>query len=636
MCGLAGIIGFDGAKVDDIRLARAVGTLSHRGPDDRGSWIGKVADRLSVGLGHTRLAVIDPHPEGRQPMVDVSGRLVIVFNGEIYNYRALRLELEAAGLSMRTGTDTEVLVAGYSVWGEAVFQKMRGMWACCILDLQTGAGVLCRDPYGIKPLIYAKSGATLCFSSEMRALIQLLGSCPQLAPGRVVRYLRYGHVDGLGAMYMGCARLAPGHLLRFDAGGVEDPERYHHLQLDPGLESHDPVELMSALRDRIDTSVRERLVSDVPVGTFLSGGLDSSIVTYHAAQHCHGRLSTFSIGYGDDPAYDETCHARRVAAHLGTDHHELQLTASDVVNALPGLLDHLGEPFADSSLVPTTLVSAMCRRHVTVALSGDGADELFGGYHRYAAHAHWQRYARLPGFLRRSLIEPLLRLLPVARGTRLGGLVRQFRKMIRTTASSGLDRHGLWARVLDPAAEEQLLESPIPMDSTVAQRFADHVPAALRQRCSDDEMNQILLLDLHDQLPADMLNKVDLASMSASLEVRVPMLDPAVVALAVGLPSTIKVRGTRTKWLLREAYRGRLPDDILDRRKMGFELPIGEFLRGPLRDMFCDVVTEKRCQDLPHLRYKGVMDLYREHSERRADHADVLYAVLVLCWICGR
>lgn len=632
MCGIAGIIDFRGRPVSPARLGLCCDRLAHRGPDDRGTWLGHTP-AFSIGLAHTRLAVIDPKPEGRQPMFDSQDRFVIVFNGTIYNYRELRNELSAEGCSFRTETDTEVILNGYSRWGWRVLERLNGMWAFCLVDTRDGVGFLVRDRFGIKPLIYSVSEDELGFASEMGAWEALTNSALNVRPAGVHHYLRYGYIAQPHTIYEGCHRLLPGCLLHFDRSGAGRPQRYYRLQPDDQLAGLSYPEACQELRARIGRSVKLRTVSDVPLGAFLSGGLDSSIIVSHLASDTSARPHTFSIAFADQPRYDESRYARLVARHFGTDHHELDLRFDDVIKHLPVMLNHLAEPFADASLIPVSLLSGHARRGVTVALSGDAADELFGGYDRYVGHHLLQRYRRLPRLLRRRLIEPLLAVLPASKSNWLGNRVRQARKLLRSQAENELERHLMWSRSLSPQAE--LLLDPnrhMPCVSSAESILEEVLGPDLVRFWSHDPLNLILLLDLHYQLPADMLHKVDLASMYYGLEVRVPMLDPAVVELAASMSSAFKLQGRTAKRILRDAYRDVLPSEILARKKMGFELPIGEFLRHGLRDMFFDVVSPRTIEALPPLSFQGVMELYREHVERRAEHADILYALLVLCF----
>jgi asparagine synthase (glutamine-hydrolysing) len=352
----------------------------------------------------------------------------------------------------------------------------------------------------------------------------------------------------------------------------------------------------------------------------------------HLAQCSPRPIATFAIGYKDRPTYDETRYARLMADRLGSDHHEFRLGFDEVIDTLPAVLDHLGEPFFDSSILPTAVVSRLARRHVTVCLSGDGGDELFGGYYRYLGHESIDSYQRLPALLRNAVIEPLTRRTGASKSSRLADRVRQFRKLLRAAGLPIADRHLAWSQILSPDAHPILRCESDDTLETIRQEMA-RLTAGLPE---SDAINRILAFDLQYALPSDMLHKVDLASMMHSLEVRVPFLDPQVVETALACPSSWKVHKGLRKRLLVHAYRGRLPDEILDRPKMGFELPIGEFLRGPLRDMFNSVVSREQVESLQLLDYDAVQDAYAAHCARRSEHADLLFAVLSLCWWHGR
>lgn len=630
MCGIAGIVDFSGAPPSPQRLQRALHCLAPRGPDDRGTWIAP-AGRPAVGLAHTRLAVIGPGGAGRQPLSDPEGRYRIVFNGTIYNYPQLKTELQHRGHCFVTRTDTEVLLHGYMHWGEEVFQRLSGMWACAIYDAQDRRGVLCRDRFGIKPLVYGLQGSELVFASDLKTLESIAAAQLTIDPAGLAEFVRCGWILHPRTIYEQCRRLPPGHVLGFGESGADQPRRYYRVQpAEPA--PADEAEAVVRLRTAISSSVRSRCIADVPLGAFLSGGLDSSIVVRELAQVGAGRLQTFSIGYPDQPRYDESRRAQEVASAFGTRHHAIMLGFGEVLQALPRLLDDLGEPFADASYVPSALLAEHTRRHVTVALSGDGGDELFGGYRRYLAHHAWARYMRQPAGVR-AAVRAAVGLAPASKSSFLGERLRRVKKLLRASSDQPLQRHWMWSRILTPEGERLLdpggrLEAPGDPQALCGAALGPE----LLQRTAGDWMNQVLLLDLHGQLPADMLHKVDLAGMRSALEVRVPLLDPAVVELATAMPSSWKIRGARGKHILKKAYAADLPPAVLRGPKMGFELPIGEFLRGPLRAMFMDVVTRDVVDTLPPLSHDGIQELYRQHCARRDDHADVLYAMLVLCW----
>lgn len=631
MCGIAGIIDFRGRAVDRQVLNRMELALSHRGPDDQGQWVHE-SPGFSVGLAHTRLAVIDPTPEGHQPMVTPDGRWAICYNGELYNYRELREQL--SGL-FHTTCDTEVALRACITWGPDALQRFDAMWAMAIVDTGDRRGHLSRDPFGIKPLYYAIHDGRLIFASELRALRCHPDLPREVDSDALLDYLNLGFVPHPRTLFRGILKLSPGHRLCFTADGVRAPERFYALPVPP----RHPLpysEACERVRVTIENAVDQQCVSDVPLGAFLSGGLDSAVVVAAMTRVGHRPVRTFSIGYPDHPRYDETEHARHVAGHLGAEHHEFALTFGDVLAAIEPMLDHLGEPFADSSLLPTSLVSRHAREHVTVALSGDGGDEVFGGYWRYLGHHYLEQYRRWPSLVRKGFVEPLLRLAPSARTTRRLDRLRQVRKLLRGDREDPMARHIAWARFTSDAVADELVGHERARSGfTGLVRQYREAAVALRPAPSlPPGLEEILLADLAVSLPGDMLHKVDTASMFHGLEVRVPLLAADVVQYVTSLPLGYRIRGTITKQILRDAFKDVLPPSVLTRRKMGFEVPVGEFLRNELRSMFMDTVTPAALARYG-LDHAIAERLYREHAGRHADHTELLWALLVLCWYRG-
>lgn len=628
MCGIAGIVDFRGRPVDRAMLEQFCAGLGHRGPDDQGVWVHQ-SEGFTAGFAHTRLAVIDPTPEGHQPMTDPAGQWALVYNGELYNYRELRAEL---GGEFRTDCDTEVVLRACMRWGPEALRRFDAMWALAVVDTAGRSGHLSRDLFGIKPLYYAHHDGRLVFSSEIGALMRLTSIPREIDSEAVSLYLHLGYIPHPMSIYRHVHKLPPGHILEFDANGPREPRRYHHLAPPPA--SPPPYEkAVRELREQVERAVASQRVADVPLGAFLSGGLDSTIVAGCLARAGGERVKTFSIGYADHPAYDETQYARLAAEHFGTEHHAFQLTFADVLAAVEPLLNHMGEPFADSSLLPASLVSLYTRQHVTVALSGDGGDELFGGYWRYLGHEYLERYRRVPGLLRKGVIEPLLRLAPTGKSTRWMNRLRQARKLLRGDLPDPLQRHLAWARFLDMRLSSELI------GAQRARNADERLTRLLREAAADlrpqappaSQLEEILLADLGIGLPDDMLFKVDTASMYHSLEVRVPLLSKELVDYAAGLPIEYRIAGSQDKRILRDAFRGFVPDAILTRRKMGFEVPVGEFLRNELRGMFHDVVTPDAMRDFG-IEPAVAARVYQHHAARREDYTELLWALLVLCW----
>jgi asparagine synthase (glutamine-hydrolysing) len=628
MCGIAGIIDFRGRPIDQATLTRLGQALAHRGPDHSGIWVHK-SDNFSAGLAHTRLAVIDPGPQAHQPMTDPDGRYAITYNGELYNYQALGRELTGP---TRTASDTEVALKACIAWGPAALQKFDAMWAMAFVDTQTQTGHLSRDPLGIKPLYYIHHDHQLIFASELTALKCIPALPLEIDSDAMACYLNLGYIPHPPTIYRNILKLPPGHRLCFDANGPGKPQRFYYLA-DPPARTL-PYELaVDELRQRVEKAVVGQRIADVPLGAFLSGGLDSSIVVACLSRQADQQVKTFSIGYSDHPRYDETNYAKLIADHFKTEHHEFRLSFNDVLQTVEPMLNHLGEPFADSSLLPTALVSKYTRQQVTVALSGDGGDELFGGYWRYLGHHYLARYHCWPAFIRRGLIEPVLGLMPSAKSTHWLDRLRQARKLIKGDFADPLERHLAWAKYMDDRLSADLLGDERTKSAAESiKRIYQDAPKAWRRNFSPPPgLESILLADLAVGLPADMLHKVDTASMYHSLEVRVPLLSADLVDFVAGLPLEYKISRNNGKRILRDAFRDYLPPVILQRSKMGFEVPVGEFLRNELRDMYHDVVTPSALSDL-NINPQTAQHLYHQHLTRRQDRTDLLWALLVLCW----
>jgi asparagine synthase (glutamine-hydrolysing) len=504
------------------------------------------------------------------------------------------------------------------------------MWAMAFVDVGKRAGHISRDPMGIKPLYWTLHDRRLAFASELSALSIIPGLPREIDPQALAFYLMLGYIPHPLTIYRNIWKLPPGHRLCFTAEGPGTPEPFFQLPRPAGQPPPYP-EAVGELRRRIETAVVGQRIADVPLGAFLSGGLDSSIVTACLARAGSTPVETFSIGYADYPRYDETEYAQLVARHFKTHHHAFRLTFKNILETVEPVLSHLGEPFADSSLLPTALLSQVTRKHVTVALSGDGGDELFAGYWRYAGHHYLARYRRWPRVLRRCIIEPLLGLAPQARSNRLFDRLRQARKLLRGDLPDPLDTHLAWARIIDQQQFADLLGCD---PAAAADRLREMFSRAAGRSDADtpgvSALDQILRADLGIGLPADMLHKVDTASMFHSLEVRVPLLSVDVVNFAASLPIEYKIQGALGKRILRDAFADVLPEAILNRRKMGFEVPVGEFLRNELAPMYKDVVTKKTLQGFG-IRHEAAERLYEAHCRRRGDHTEILWALLVLC-----
>ena len=613
MCGIAGIVE-TGGRPADMALLRAMTTvLGHRGPDGDG-----FACRGPVGLGHRRLAIIDL-ATGDQPMASDDGAIWIVFNGEIYNFRELRRDLEAKGTRFKTSSDTEVILRAYETWGPECVRQLRGMFTFAILDERTRRLVLARDRVGIKPLFYSWDGRRLLFASELKGLLEDSTFPRELDREALGAYLTYHYVPAPRTIFTGARKLPAATTLVLSLDGGEPRlAEFWRLPFAPVTGVRE-TEWMEGLRAHLDDAVRSHMVSDVPIGAFLSGGIDSGTVVALMAQASSTPIRTFSIGF-EEADFDELAYARQIAARFGTDHHEY-VVKPDALTVLPKLIWHFDEPFADSSAIPTYYVSEITRRHVTVALSGDGGDENFAGYRRYAqAQDLDQRMkGRLP-----ALLQPLLgmvsRLLPV------GGPGQAYAGLL---ASQGLARYHRLVTYERSETLRRLLSTDF---SDLAESAAD--PAAFERLGSrqqaPDLVSALQHIDMATYLPDDILTKVDRTSMAVSLEARVPLLDHVLMEYVATIPSDLKLRGETGKYLLKRVMADSLPSEILGRRKMGFGVPLGTWLRRELREMAWDTLLSPAARQRGIFRSSEVERLLRVHDSGRRDYSARLWALLCL------
>src|SRR5579859_7149876 len=601
MCGITGFLTSVAANEPELKylVGRMTDQLAHRGPDDRGVW---VDHRAGVALGHRRLSIVDLSRDGHQPMHSESGRYVIVFNGEIYNFIGLRRELESRHHIFRGHSDTEVMLGAIEQWGiEEALPRFNGMFAFAVWDRRERQLHLVRDRLGEKPLYYGWMGKSFLFGSELKALVAHPAFKGEVDRGVLALYLRYSCVPAPYSIYCGIYKLAPAEQLTLrlsDQGScpaaraywsAEEATRRGMADSFSGSVEEATARLDELLRD----AIKIRMVADVPLGALLSGGIDSSTVVALMQAQSSRPVKTFSIGF-EEEGFDEAPHAAAVARHLGTEHHELYVSPEDARGVIPDLPRWYDEPFADSSQIPTLLVSALARRHVTVVLSGDGGDELLAGYNRYL---HGKRLItwteRVPRPLRNAGAS-LLQAVPAGAWdglARLPGMPRQLRaadraaklaELLRAGAEERLYRQlvGQWSspEALVPGATE-------PVDAIWTGALADEVP---------DFVERMQLIDMLTYLPDDILAKVDRASMAVSLEARVPLLDHRIVEHCFHLPARMKIRNGESKWLLRRVLDRYVPRSLVDRPKMGFGVPIYAWLRGPLRDWAEALLTPAR------------------------------------------
>lgn len=583
MCGITGLVdlkGIDRAAAD-AGFSRALERLSRRGPDGNGAWRdGRCA------LGHTRLAVIDLSDAARQPM-ERDG-LVITFNGEIYNYQDVREELRKLGHVFTTQSDTEVLLLGWRQWGVDLLPRLVGMFAFALWDARQSELVLVRDRFGKKPLLYAHAGGRISFASDLLALQDIDGRQRQIDPAalRLLFALRY--IPDPFTIASGVNKLPAGHLARFSSAGIT-LHRWYDLATSRLARYDREDDAIRDLRSRFDAAVSARTVADVPIGAFLSGGIDSSLVAASLSAQGH-EVRTFTVGFSDaSDYYEERPAARLVADHLGTRHAEIAITAAEAVCAIDDLLACQDEPFADSSALPTYLLSRVTREHVTVALSGDGADEVFGGYRKYQGELYASAYQRMPSWLRHAVVEPVVARMPESKDSPLLEYARRLRRFVSHAGKDPVARQAGWARLLSERELDVLIR--LPRQGPTVEALVDSARTAARE---SDDINTMLSAEITLGLVGDMLVKVDRMSMAHGLEVRCPWLDQRVVECAAAMPGAFKLARGAGKRILRSAFGDRLPAAVFDRPKRGFEMPIAQWLRTDLADLARSAVDPVR------------------------------------------
>lgn len=622
MCGIAGILRLDERRPDDREALRAMReSLVHRGPDGHGTVI-----RGPVRLTMRRLSIIDL-PGGDQPMTNEAGTVHVVFNGEIYNFPELRTILRGHGHRFRTRSDTETIVHAYEQWGDDFVDHLNGMFAIALWDEERMRLVLARDRAGIKPLYYAQANGALVFASELKALLQSGLVKRELDFKAFGQYLSLEYIPAPGSIVRGVRKLRPGHLLTASAGEVSE-RVYWELCL--GRSELDPLpgdedEQARAFREVLKRSVAQEMVSDVPVGVLLSGGIDSSTVAALMTQASDEPVQSFSVSFAER-SFDESAHARRVAAHLGTTHHELRVTPGDLYDVLPTIMTKVDEPFADPSIVPTYLISRFARERVKVALGGDGADEMLAGYSTLQAHRLAPIYRAVPRAVRQRLLEPAAARLPASpRYPAFDFLLRRFIQgadappWCRHQSLTGALFGDTKSVVLSPDARQDIDEPGFEamLAETAAASGATH------------PLNRILYQDFKLYLEGDVLTKTDRASMAASLEARVPFLNLNVLSHLERVPVALKLRGLTRKYLLRKAVGNLLPRSIITRRKRGFSIPIAAWLNHELRSLANEYLNESR------LRREGIFDplavttILDEHARQARNNAKIIWTVLM-------
>jgi asparagine synthase (glutamine-hydrolysing) len=625
MCGILGFLTTRPADIPELSVLRRMReTLIHRGPDDLGEYIRPIDGKGPfVFLGHRRLSIIDL-AGGHQPVANESGSVRVIFNGEIYNFKDLRPDLEKRGHQFRTNSDTEIIVHAYEDLGEDCFRKFNGMFAIAIWDERKGKLILARDRLGKKPLYYSSLGDTFLFGSELKAVLAYPEFPRTLDRVSLLKYLFYEFIPCPHTIFKDARKLPPASFLVWERGKTKIQEYWSPFSQRSGSDGIDEVSASERMMELLRKSVQRRLIADVPLGVFLSGGIDSGAIAALAQAEVPGKVETFSIGF-EDPSFDESQYALMVSKHLGTNHHEQRMSPEDLLKIVPGLPDILDEPMADASILPTYLLSKFTRKHVTVALGGDGGDELFAGYPTYLAHRFATRYGWILNPLHPALSFFGNRLPVSDNNISFDFKVKKFLSGIGYRAGI---RNSLWLGSFGFRELETLL-SPEMRDGFDQERISEEISGHERGFPLDDEMTLVQYLDLKMYLQESILVKVDRASMANSLEVRAPFLDHELVEFVMGLPAGWKLKGKTSKYLLKRAMQGILPDEVIQRGKKGFGVPIAKWVKGPLKDLCSEMLAPSR------IRREGLFDaefvsfLLRSHLRNQRDNRKHLWTLLV-------
>ena len=615
MCGITGTYALtEKGKSYHLKLDDAVATMALRGPDGNGKYI-----EGSAALGHARLAIIETSASANQPFLDASGRYTIVFNGEIFNYK--EVEAQLTDFKPRTSSDTEILLQGYVEWGDKVLEKLNGFFALAIHDKETDELFLARDRMGIKPLLVYRDSEAIVFGSEMKSLMAF-GIPKQIDANSQFLYHQFNYTPFPETIFENVEELEPGTWIKVRGSKVETGTYWSIPKPTAPKTKMSYEQAQNKLRELMEKSVQRRMISDVPLGSFLSGGIDSSIIATLAARQT-GKLNTFSIGYADEPLFDETHYAEAVAKNIGSNHTVFKLTNDDLYADLHDVLNYIDRPFADSSALPVHILCRHTRKHVTVALSGDGADELFSGYNKHSAEFR----ARNLGFKEQIVadLKPLWFLLPSSRNSNLGNTIRQLQKFSNGVSLGAKDRYWNWASF---NAEVGELMKTDEVDQTEVGKRKWKLTSELG---TTNDLDEVLYTDLHQVLRNDMLTKVDLMSMANSLEVRVPFLDHELVEFACSLPQEYKITSNIRKRILQETYRKELPEMLFNRPKHGFEVPLLNWFKGELNGLIKqDLLSKKLIDEQQIFNWSAVQLLVNKlHSSNPGDSATHVWNLIV-------
>lgn len=617
MCGIAGIYSFRSIELEPI-IKKAVASLESRGPDSNGFFV-----KDNVALGHTRLSIIDTSDAGSQPFMDASGNYVLVFNGEFYNHNDFREELISDGISFTSKSDTEVLLYLLIKYGSAAIEKMNGCFAFAFYDIRKKECLVVRDRMGINPVVLYRDDEKIMFASEMKALIAM-GIPKEIDNEALKTYFQLNYIPTNQGIFKNTRKLRPGSFLRITPDGVEEHSYYSIPNRRTSPIDDDYETAKKRLRELLSSSVQRRLIADVPLGCFLSGGIDSSIITGLASQFS-SKLNTFSVGFSDNKYFDETDCAEIIAKRFNTNHTAFKISSQDLLNNISHTLDYLDEPFADSSALAVDILSKLTRTKVTVALSGDGADELFSGYNKHSAHLRVMN----AGLKEKTVaaFAPVWKIMPKSRNSKIANTFRQLDRFASGYNLSDSERYWRWASIGDDAYTDRLLKCKV--DGSV---FDERKSQCIGKDFSD--MNDVLYADMHLVLQGDMLTKVDMMSMANSLEVRVPFLDHTVVNYVSCLPSAYKIDSQSRKKILRETFADFFPPELLSRRKHGFEVPLLKWFNNELYSLIeNDLLSEKFVEGQGLFNYNEVAELKnRLRGNNVGDAAAKVWALIVFQW----
>jgi len=612
MCGIAGFVTrAEGVPVAEA-LSRMAFTMMHRGPDDVG-YLEAQAGPWRIALAHRRLSIIDLST-GHQPLGNEDGSVQIVFNGEIYNFQDLSAQLVALGHTFATQSDTETIVHAYEQWGDACVHHLRGMFAFAIWDAQRQRLLMARDRFGKKPLFLHETGASVVFASEIKSILSFPGVRVEVNPDALWDYLTYRYVPGPATLFRGIRKLMPGTYAVWERGVLREHRYYTPPDRDP-LNARDlPSDPVGTFLDKLDESVRIRMISDVPFGAFLSGGVDSSAIVGLMSRHSTQPVKTFSVGFSES-AYSELAYAKTIADQFKTDHHELYVAQGDLIQHLPALVRFRDAPVAEPSDIPIYLLSMEARKSVKMVLTGEGADEFLGGYPKHVYERYAAAYQALPAPVRTKLLEPLI-----------GALPYQFRRAKTAIVNLGLEQYSermpRWFGALSDEECSQLVALSKPV--------RDAIPSHLDSSEPNSALRRILYFDQTSWLPDNLLERGDRMTMAASIEARMPFMDHELADLVSHLPDRFRVRGHTGKWILREAMKRLLPRDILERPKIGFRVPVNEWFRTSMRDYLCDHLTGPNSRTRQYFHRAALDKLVAEHMGGRHNHEKLLWCLLNL------